>query len=170
MFPKKNPMKLFFTTCALIVGQLAIAQSIQPEVIASAGEHFVGSNAQLSFTVGEVVIETVTSANSIITQGFHQPDLDAGSAIEDNLPGFISVNIYPNPAAEQVFIELDNNSMDMAIEMFDMTGKLVEKRQIPAFTNRIILDVNDHANASYLLNLHSLDNEHFATYKLQKTR
>ena len=164
-------MKILLTTaCALLAGQLAMAQSIQPDVIASAGEHFVGANAQLSFTVGEVVIETVTATNSMITQGFHQPDLSTVPTVEDNLPDFLSVKVYPNPAAEQVFIELTNNSMDMAIDLFDMTGKLITTKQIPAFTNRVILDVHNYANASYLLNLHSEDNKHFATYKLQKTR
>lgn len=163
---KKHALLIF-----TIFGALSIsAQSITPEVIASGGDHYVQTNAQLSFTIGEVVIETVTATNSIITQGFHQPDGASNPGFESNLPAYLGVNIYPNPSADHITVELENNTMDLTIELFEMTGKLVASERIPAFQNKVEIDVSAFANASYLLSIHSKDKKHFATYSIQKTR
>jgi hypothetical protein len=48
-------------------------QTLTPEVISSSGGYFDNTNASLSWTLGEPVIETLTETNAILTQGFHQP-------------------------------------------------------------------------------------------------
>jgi len=57
----------------VISSTLCFAQSIHREVIASSGDHFVGANASISWTLGEIATETLTDGNYILTQGFHQP-------------------------------------------------------------------------------------------------
>jgi len=52
---------------------LCIAQSIDRDVISSAGDHFQGPNSSLSWTLGEIATETLTDGNIILTQGFQQP-------------------------------------------------------------------------------------------------
>lgn len=158
---------LFIVFCFSCFGSV-LAQSITPEVIASAGEHFTGSNAQLSWTIGEVVIETVTDGNNFITQGFHQP-FGSEIGIEEDLPEGMEVKIYPNPVREQLMITLQGNDMPLNLRMFDMTGKLVNSRTIAANTGSVILNVAGLANAAYLLQLVSDDKQYFATYKIQKT-
>ena len=68
---KKLPL-LFL---GLILNCLTFGQSISPEVIASSGDHFTGTDAQLSWTIGELVIDTYTNGSTQLTQGFHQTNL-----------------------------------------------------------------------------------------------
>lgn len=49
------------------------AQSVSPEVVASAGDYYEGTNASLSWTLGEIVTETYTAGGVTLTQGFQQP-------------------------------------------------------------------------------------------------
>lgn len=50
------------------------AQSLTPQVIASSGAYQSNAAGSLSFTIGESNIQTLTSANNILTQGFQQPN------------------------------------------------------------------------------------------------
>jgi hypothetical protein len=49
------------------------AQSLSPQVIASAGGYQSNANNSLSYTIGEVNTKTLTSPNNMLTQGFQQP-------------------------------------------------------------------------------------------------
>ena len=50
------------------------AQSFSQEVIGSAGMYSTSANGSMTWTIGEVMIETYSSADNFFTQGFHQPD------------------------------------------------------------------------------------------------
>jgi hypothetical protein len=74
LFQKIKTMKhciTFFLT-ALIPAFIS-AQSVSPQVVSSAGDYFEGTNASLSWTLGEIATETFNSENVILTQGFQQP-------------------------------------------------------------------------------------------------
>lgn len=61
---------------AIVIVQLAInqlhAQSLAPQVIASAGGYQSNGSGSLSFTIGETNTQTLTSATHMLTQGFQQ--------------------------------------------------------------------------------------------------
>lgn len=153
------------------LGVLSVnAQSVSPEVIASSGDHYMQTNAQLSWTIGEVIIETFTATNSIITQGFHQHEEESIPGFENNLPAYLGVHIYPNPSTEFIIVELENNGMHLTVELFDMTGKLVGYKSVPAFQNKVELNVREFANANYLLRINFMNNKYVASYSIQKTQ
>ncbi|MFU8844174.1 MAG: hypothetical protein ACNA7V_10250 [Bacteroidales bacterium] len=66
---KKIAQILLFSVFPLYVS----AQSVSPEVIATAGDYFENSSGSLSWTLGEVMTETFSSGGNILTQGFQQP-------------------------------------------------------------------------------------------------
>ncbi|MEZ5197256.1 MAG: hypothetical protein R2764_12900 [Bacteroidales bacterium] len=49
------------------------AQSVSPEVVASSGDYYEGTNGSLSWTLGEIATETYSAGGVILTQGFQQP-------------------------------------------------------------------------------------------------
>ena len=62
------------------------SQSLSPEVIATAGEHFATANAQLSWTLGEPVIETYAPGGN--PKGYHLPGFPMGEPVgETYAPG-----------------------------------------------------------------------------------
>lgn len=143
-----------------------MAQSIEPQVIASAGEHFDNGTVQLSWTLGEVMIDTYDNGTNILTQGFHQTELTVTS-IEENLSD-IRMNIFPNPTSEFLNIELSNNEKDINLQLFDMSGKLIHKDVITAYTNKFVLPMNAVATGKYLVQMQSEDGKLNTTHQVVK--
>ena len=56
----------------LLLSATSYCQSIERQVIASAGTSWANSTAQLDFTIGEAVIGMHTNATATLTQGFQQ--------------------------------------------------------------------------------------------------
>lgn len=53
--------------------QCLSAQTLSPVVVASSGSYYEGTNASLSWTLGEIATETYSSGDVNLTQGFQQP-------------------------------------------------------------------------------------------------
>lgn len=143
-----------------------MAQSISPEVIASAGEHFDNGTTQLSWTLGEVVIDTYDNGTNILTQGFHQTQLTVTS-VEESLSD-VRMNMYPNPTSEFLNIELGNNENDINLQLFDMSGKLVHKDVINAYDTKYVLPMQSVATGNYLVQMQSVDGKMNTTHKVMK--
>jgi hypothetical protein len=66
-------MKRLLTIIFICCLSTTWAQSLSPTVIASSGGYFEGTNASLSWTLGELATETLDNGSNILTQGFQQP-------------------------------------------------------------------------------------------------
>lgn len=159
-------MKFFTIVSLSVLPIFGMAQSISPEVIASAGGHFDNGATQLSWTVGEVVIDTYDNGANILTQGFHQTQLSVTS-VEESLAD-IRLNMYPNPTSESLNIELGNNENDINLQLFDMSGKLVHKDVINAYDAKYVLPMQSVATGNYLVQMQSVDGKMKTTHKVMK--
>ncbi len=159
-------MKFLTIVSIVALPYLGMAQSISPEVIASAGEHFDNGTTQLSWTLGEVVIDTYDNGTNIVTQGFHQTQLTVTS-VEENLAE-IRLNMYPNPTSEVLNIDLGNNEIDIEIKVFDMSGKLIHSDKIEAYQTKYVVPMNLVATGNYLVQMQSVDGKMNATHKVIK--
>jgi hypothetical protein len=159
-------MKFLTTFSLAVLPILGMAQSISPEVIASAGEHFDNGTTQLSWTLGEVVIDTYDNGTNILTQGFHQTQLTVTS-VEESLSD-VRMNMYPNPTSEFLNIELGNNEKDINLQLFDMSGKLIHKDVINAYDTKYVLPMQSVATGNYLVQMQSVDGKMNSTHKVMK--
>jgi hypothetical protein len=159
-------MKFLTIISLAVLPMFGMAQSISPEVIASAGEHFDNGTTQLSWTLGEVVIDTYDNGSNILTQGFHQTELTVTS-IEETLSD-VRMNLYPNPTSEFLNIELGNNEKDINLQLYDMSGKLIHKDVITANTNKFVLPMQSVATGKYLVQMQSEDGKLNTTHQVIK--
>lgn len=143
-------------------------QSISPEVIASAGEHFSNGTSQLSFTIGETVIDTYTAGGNILTQGFHQTQLTI-TAVRESVMQDMEVNVYPNPSSGELNISFTNNDQQFELMVYDMNGKVVMTRTMAEGQTAEQLQLGPLANAYYLLQLNAVSGSYSSTYRIQKT-
>ena len=145
------------------------AQSITPEVVASAGEHFENGNVQLSWTLGEIAVSTYDNGGNILTEGFHQPELLITS-IEEVSELDMMVNIFPNPTSDFINIEFTGNNTDMLVELFDMNGKEVSRVDVDAYQMETGINVSNMAAGGYLLRLTEENGKYVSTHQIQKGR
>ena len=68
-------MKQFIIISSVAFCLLGYVQTVQAQkVIATSGNYFENSSGSISWTIGEPVTATLTTADNILTQGFHQAD------------------------------------------------------------------------------------------------
>lgn len=157
-----------FLLQSLLITNDIFGQSISQEVIATAGDFFTTSDASLSWTLGEPVIETAGSGNVILTQGFHQTEIMI-TAIKEPLRVAYDLKVFPNPAVDIVNIDLTLAGDEIiTVQLYNMNGeRLINKK----FQQRLFqLDLSSLASANYLLSLRKLNGELITTYLINKSK
>lgn len=143
-------------------------QQLSPEVISSAGDYFIGSNATLSWTIGEGVIETFTGTNCILTQGFQQPFISVtGIKKLDNKN--LEIKVFPNPASDFLNVcFIATEKIDLIIELIDLNGKVLLNEKV--VTDQLLKQINFNylKPGSYFLRIRTVNGEILETYKIQK--
>jgi hypothetical protein len=147
---------LFMFTSSLIFGQ---------DVISSSGDFHSTSSNSISWTIGEPVIDTWTAGGTVITQGFQQPILDIVSVYEYPHMDFL-INAFPNPTSDFLNLEITNGDFEkMSFHLFDITGKLIESKEITSQQTEILF-ASLPAAMYYLRIMHN--NKEVKTFKIIK--
>ena len=144
----------------------AQAQSITPQVVATTGGHGSGTNVQLSWTLGEVAVTTLSGSSATITQGFHQT-YDITTLVEES-PDGLAVSIYPNPATDVINIGFEGTFPQLTISLHDMNGKLVHTSNVAPESSHAHVAVDAIASGTYLLRIFSQSGSVAHTYRIIK--
>lgn len=67
--------KEYLVLMLILISFVGFSQNIERQVIGSAGQSFSNATLSMDFTVGELVVTTITDGSSILTQGFHQGEI-----------------------------------------------------------------------------------------------
>lgn len=154
----------FLFLCSFFIIINLNAQSITPNVINSAGNYFSNNQFSLDWSLGEVVISTISSSNNILSQGFLQPNLpDQVSTI--NLKDS-NLEVFPNPFSNLITI-LDKSNLDSKwnVKLFSADGKLIINKQ-----NVNQLAIESIPDGFYYLNILDTQNNIIETIKLSKIK
>lgn len=155
--------------CSAASAQVQLERS----VVASGGNSASGTGINISYSIGEPAVSTLSGGNSVLTQGYQQPDLlnvgmpESGSAT-------YYMNLYPNPVKDHLYLEFSgNHPPGFQFEMIDISGKIVLKKKISveeSQTNkRITIEVGFLAPGSYLIRILGSEKKLSEYYKLIKT-
>jgi len=106
------------------------------KVISTAGSFIENNYGSLSWTLGEIAVETISNTDLILTQGFQQSKLTVTGI---NIIPLIEpdVKAFPNPSADYVNIKVGNAMKvgDWQYALFDQNGKkLIDKKLYSDFT------------------------------------
>lgn len=173
---KKIIISIAITVCS---AQLVIAQSIQRNVIASAGNIATAGTVTLSSTVGETFTSKLSSANNSITQGFQQGNIivarmsesepeeqNPNSRITDNAATF-HFNVYPNPATDYVNVRINQTSfLKFKMMLVDETGKLI--RNVELTDSETQIDFTQLAAGKYFITVSTNDGKQKESFKIIK--
>lgn len=130
-------VKLFYIFSAFIAFILSgmIRTANAQEAIPAAGGTVTGQGGSVSFTVGQVVYTTVSGEEHTVSQGVQQPyEIWVVTSSEEIPISGIDIQAYPNPATDFVTLRvesaLNQHFQPFAYELFDMTGRVLEKKTI----------------------------------------
>ena len=162
----KNLYIAFALSCLTI--KIVSAQSITPQVFATAGNYYAVGNSSLSFTIGEIAGTTLSSSTNKITQGFQQPSYTATAISEVQNPVY-DLTIYPNPASNDVTVLNNGNSFSPNAQLFmvDVLGrKLITVTLNSKQTN---INLQQLAAGTYFIVIEENGRESF-THKITKVQ
>lgn len=162
-------MKPFYLLLFCLSCVLANSQSIERDVIATAGDHFIAPTFSLSWTLGEPVTETISNDDLMLTQGFHQGSEFKLTAIREPLAEQFDITVFPNPTPDILNIRFNSEMNEIiTVQLYSMSGEkiLFERTQ----DKNIQLNLANLSNASYLLSLRKNDGALITTYVINKTR
>tara|TARA_B100000902_G_scaffold317651_1_gene309342 strand:+ start:2541 stop:3071 length:531 start_codon:yes stop_codon:yes gene_type:complete len=153
---------LFFFSINNLYSQVAIINS--PYLISSSGGTLLKDNYNLSFSVGEIAIETLSQNETILTQGFHQENYNItyiSEAIENH-----TIDFYPNPTKDIIYINC-NIKEKVDLKLIDIKGVVLES--IPNVSGNVqqAIDLSLFSNGSYFLEIVFSDNS-TQFYQIQK--
>lgn len=135
------------------------------EAISSAGKQTKNSSAQLSWTIGEPIVETVSNSSNELTQGLHQTYLEV-TAIGEVQQSDYSIAAFPNPATEYVEITVERDSpQSLSFQLFDSNGRLLLEETIK--NNRAVVNTAELVPAVYFITIKENQNS-IQTFQILK--
>jgi hypothetical protein len=142
---------------------LSNAQTTEREVVSSGGDFYSNSTGQLSITIGEPVVETISGGSNTLTQGFQQTRTTITN-IQDYQTDFV-INLFPNPTSEFITLTIDGIHEHLTFSLYTMEGKFLFGNEITIAETRI--NIVDLVKGTYLLRV--ADNKELMnTYKILK--
>lgn len=134
---------------------LSHAQSLEREVIGSAGISTSASGIELDYNVGETVTLKGGTSNQV-TQGFVQPTMRSNvSVLELNKASF-SILAYPNPVNDLLNIIIESAQSEPYIySVYDLSGRIVSKGNLDGLRGTV--NTSALSNGTYVLKLQKAD-------------
>lgn len=143
-------LKYGCTLFCLFLYSFANAQNIAPSVINSTGNTLSNSNWHFDYSIGELVVSTISNTSNSITQGVLQPYASQVSSISEYEESGIS--IYPNPVNSDVFFTFEKQESDLDVEIFNAIGIKVYEAKVTEKT----LDLSGLEPGIYLMKVLNL--------------
>ena len=156
-------LRYYFTSLFSLAAFTTYAQ----EVISSGGGTFTSSDSgSLSFTIGELAINSYLAEEQLLTEGFQQPKLNSTPVI--HIPKYdFALTVFPNPAGRILRIKIENHPIErtIGINIIDPLGRVLRFLRIDSDQTEI--DISNLAMGFYILKT-IIDGEPGPGIKIQK--
>ena len=102
---------------------------------------------------GQVAYQTYTGSSGSVAQGVQQPwEISTVTAIENTEGISLAISVYPNPTSGSLKLTIkDFDYKDLRYRIYDMTGLLLQDKEIVSEETEIIM--NDFTSAMYFLKI-----------------
>lgn len=142
---------------------LFVFQLNAQESIVVSGSNAVGSNGNISYTVGQVIYTTNFSSTGSSAQGIQQPYEIQALSLDDFNFHFV---VFPNPTSDFLTLNIKNYEYDsLRYEFYDLNGRLILSNNI--ISENTILKMQDYASSIYFLKILN-KNKEIKSYKIYK--
>jgi len=142
---------LFFTALSLSLS--AISQTSDPTIISSAGGSAITSTLIIDWTLGEYAVETVSSPNQMITQGFHQPlKIIAAVAPVPKTDVVYNISVAPNPVLSILnFSITSKTNVRVYVTISNIHGETLIQRGVSSASGSLQINMENLPSGTYIL-------------------
>jgi Secretion system C-terminal sorting domain len=143
-------------------------------VLASEGNFVKLSAFQISYTVGEIVLNSGSLFGSditLLTGGFQQPENVGYVAVVDIEGLKIDVKLYPNPMQESLNIELKGDlNTRLIFTLTDLSGRRLLIRNLELGQKTLVIPTNELSNGIYLLEIRHSEKGVLKSFQIAKAQ
>lgn len=159
LFKKLLPIVIF----TVITGSI---NSPAQEVITPSAGYFETPSISLSWTIGEIAIETYMNEDIMLTQGFNQSNLIITDITEELLTDS-KITIYPNPVKDIFTIKTETEHIQhLKAELYNLAGAILLSEEVKPGNTKI--NTEGLPSSVYILKIY--DNQHvIKSFKVIKT-
>jgi hypothetical protein len=158
----KSKFRLLFTVVLVfnIVGVFA------QQAVLSSGKAISKDGYSVSYSIGELAVQTHESSGAILTQGQQQGSLIVTAIGTPRLSGF-TLKAYPNPVKEYITLDIQKGPLsDLKLRLSTITGVTLENREIDS--NSETIQMNQYNGGIYLLQVTGRGGQPIQTFKIVK--
>lgn len=151
----------------ILIGLIIICFSFHSngqQVIGAAGATTTATGGSVSYTVGEIAVQTTETGTVSSFEGVQQAYEIYKVGVTELALGS-SINVYPNPTNGQLTLKTKNLNKNLSYELYDSQGKQIHK--CASFSDGHILSISEFVNAAYYLKISS-DSQAIQTFKIIK--
>jgi hypothetical protein len=121
------------------------------ELVSAAGNYFINAQGSISWSLGETVIETYTSGEMTLTQGFKQPNITISTIAEDSGLEF-EITVFPNPTQAHIIIFNHLGQAEKSeFRLYDTSGRLILGNKLDGTHTQIAMD--NYPAGNYIINV-----------------
>lgn len=133
----------------VLFSMFATASVYSQDVVSTQGDSYSNVNGSIDYTIGEVVINTVSNGSNDLTQGFHQTIWQLVS-IEKHVLEY-DASLFPNPTEDVLNIRTAE-FQDVTFSLYDAQGKLVLQDKLVGDLTSVQVNQIKSGNYSLVLN------------------
>lgn len=142
--------KLFLIMCG---GLFCLGTAVAQNAVVPAGGTASGNGGTVTYTVGQIAVQTNSDGTASISEGVQQP-YEISVVGVDEYPGItLSAKIYPNPTLSTCFLQCDSWDNLEEVKVYDLNGKSLFKKKIEG--NITEMDFSSFAPGTYFVNVYS---------------
>ena len=162
---------LLFLFCICLLG-IMHAQEKDPSVLSTAGNTAKGAGITLNWTLGEMAISTLATADGLLTEGFHQPMLRVESMLESPTKKGetnFQMSIAPNPVTSTLSIRIDSEEEgEGELAFWDARGQRLKRATVDLSLAQQEWDLSGYASGIYTVTLRDEKGMLLHSYKISK--
>ena len=145
---------------------LIYSQSSDVNVIASSGDYVEGTGYSVSWTLGEIAIESLSDGNVSVNQGFQQAYYSVTTLEEINNTNFF-IDVFPNPSTDLLHIKYSADIFETYIlELYDIKGTLILNKEVQSCDE--LLNMESMARGEYFIKTLKSDGALIKSFKIIK--
>ena len=139
------------------------AQSVQRQVVASAGSEMNDNGVLVQQTIGQAYSTTAFYSSKLACRpGFQQAPVSISLKVLENTFQTLKLMVYPNPAANNVTIKSTENIDEAMLKVVDVTGKVILAKKINEMDSHNI-NCDKWANGLYFITLSDNQNKIYSS-------
>ena len=124
--------------------------SAQSAIVPMGGD-MEGSGVTISYTVGQIAVQSYGEGGTSISEGVQQP-YEIQTIGIDNYPGItLNAMVYPNPTLGNVQLTMNNVQFEGEVKVFDSNGKYLFSKKIEGETT--VIPMSELATGTYFVNV-----------------